>query len=127
DAKLVFTRYAQTMSLLAQSFRVLPIELWWMMQHYIPHIHQVGDEWVKHHLNLTDRADRQRALVFMRRTAYYLRRRREVGRGEWLEMGLFLAEIDDEYSVNFLLELGIMWSDLGEKRKALDYYEQALP
>jgi tetratricopeptide (TPR) repeat protein len=81
--------------------------------------------------------DLPRAVQFANNTTRYLARRREVRRLEWTEMGLHAARVlqtteadTDLYRRSeklFLNELGSVWDALGEKRKALEYYELKLP
>jgi tetratricopeptide (TPR) repeat protein len=71
----------------------------------------------------------QRALDFAYNTNNFVNNRMEEKRWTWLEMGLAMAQqLDNQQrQALFANSLGFVWSGLGEKHKALDYYEQALP
>lgn len=131
-----FGRYVDWVIAFSQQFKTLPPEKWGGLEPDLPHVHEVGDALVK--LCGSDETYLERGLDFATNVSWYLFRRRQVRRLEWLELGLQAApqlalkhpdEIDTyrRRESGFLNDLALAWSDLGEKRKALDFYEQALP
>jgi tetratricopeptide (TPR) repeat protein len=133
----LFGRYADYYIQLAQDFRQVPPEHWGYLDDDVPQIQAAGDELVIR-IEAGQSDQWERGLAFASNITTYLARRREVRRVEWLEMGLKAArslhqrgtgdqELYKRREVLFLSELGSVWSDLGEKRKALEYYDLALP
>lgn len=95
-----------------------------------PHLLEVGDGLERRYnqpnpdIALTDRA-----LTFAYNVIVYLRRWPEIHRIGWLEMGLTSAIVkgDQEQEALFLNALATRYKALGEVRRALNYYERALP
>jgi tetratricopeptide (TPR) repeat protein len=136
EYEAAFGRYADWVIAFSQQFDELPPEQWSVLELDLPHVHEVGDGLVER--TAGDASTWQRSLDFAYSITRYLAHRRQVRRLDWLEMGLNAArhlatqhpdEIDSyrRRESLFLNELGGAWSALGEKRKALEFYEQALP
>jgi|GEM_PF-4313200 len=119
--------YENLMLALTVQFDELPPESWQALEAERDHIHELGDDYVRR-IGAEDSDAESNALHFALNTQGYLFRRREVRRGAWLEMGLQLAQHteDKKRESLFLNELALMWNALGEKHKALGFYEQAL-
>ncbi|MBI5670236.1 MAG: TIR domain-containing protein, partial [Chloroflexi bacterium] len=130
ESDAVFTRCAEHFITLAEGFNTLPPEAWGALEQDALNLQAVGDELVRQWRagnptpELADRCGR-----FASNITRYLANRREVRRLDWLEIGLEASRraADSRREALFLNEIGLAWSALGEKRKALAYYEQALP
>ena len=132
ETEELFVRYAEWVTAQAAQFDENPPEAWGAFEPFLaPHVLEVGDRLVEQysHITLPDEPLSKQALDFALRIDGYLAKRREMRRVEWLEMGLVAARHREDQKCEglFLHNIGLTWSDLGEKRKALDYYEQALP
>lgn len=134
-----FERYAEYVITLAEGFRTLPLEKWRQLDPDLPHVDYVGDELSRRYLVAPDDAalqDRMGRFAY-NVTSYVFRRPQAVPTAEgirlrgmnWLDMGLEVARTTGDLKREslFLNELGLAWSALGEKQKALVYYQQALP
>jgi tetratricopeptide (TPR) repeat protein len=122
-------RYVEHIIGLASQFNELPPEQWNQLTMHLPHIHVVGNRLVEQTTpDDTPEESFTLALRFANNICRYLEMRREVGQVEWLEMGLKVASYwnDQDKAALFFNGLGLYYDDLGEKAKALDYYEQAL-
>jgi len=122
-----FLRYAAYFTEQAEQFDTRPPQDWRdTIERDLLHVLAVGDRLVERQ-EKTDFQDM--ALEFATNTTDFVFRRMEHQRRAWLEMGLALSRAVGNVKREglFLNQLGLMWSALGEKRKALDYYEQALP
>ena len=132
EYEALFERYADVYIERSEQFLSLLPQEWGKAAADIEDITALGDALVKRTATGTT-GDLQRAYGFAYRIVSYLARRREVRRTEWIEMGLNAARLLGEQEdtrggqARFLTELGLMHSGWGEKRKALAYYEQALP
>nr|MBA3871240.1 tetratricopeptide repeat protein [Anaerolineae bacterium] len=130
-----FNAYTDFYTQVANQFSKLPPEEWNTLTDDLPNIHNVGDTLVEQ-TKIGQKDNLDRAVAFSYNVILYLRFRREVRGIEWLEMGLnpvrsIRANSEDKAHYQyletlFLNELGLMWNGLGEKQKALNYYEQAL-
>jgi tetratricopeptide (TPR) repeat protein len=137
EAEAAFARYSDHIIQVSEQFETLPPEQWdSTLASQYPHVLYVGDELVRQTQTGTT-GDLGRAQAFAYNIVNYLFRRLEVHRISWLEMGLqtlrTLPTVDAEDAkrgqsreARFLNELGLAWSAIGEKRKALEMYEQAL-
>ncbi|NWJ98353.1 MAG: hypothetical protein HXX20_21580, partial [Chloroflexi bacterium] len=130
----VLVRYQEQVIEIANQFQKLPPQEWGQLNPYLPHIHAVGDDLVEQTAaleTLEDEALIRRAQSFALNTYGYLYRRMDVQMGvrrdKWLEMGLATSRKlqDQKRESLFLTTMGLVYSDLGEKGKALEYYEQA--
>jgi tetratricopeptide (TPR) repeat protein len=138
----LFPRYADFYITRAAQFDELQPENWGKLDDDLIDITNVGDELVKQTETGTN-GDLERALLFAYNTTRYLNRRREVRRIAWTEMGLNAAralqtDVGAQRAAStdpnlyrsrestFLNELGMVWDDLGENRKALEFYDQKL-
>jgi tetratricopeptide (TPR) repeat protein len=110
----------------------LPPEEWGQLGPYLPHIQAVGDglvEQIEAEGGLEDSALVARAMAFAENTTRYVYRRREEHREKWLEMGLATSRHlrRQEHESLFLNDLGLVYNALGERDRALEFYQQALP
>lgn len=136
EVDAVFERYADFYTARADEIFDLPPEQWSQHAADLPDITALGDDLMRRTDNGTS-GDFRRAMAFANSTTHYVARRRETHKWPWLEMGLTAVRAlraespEDERLLRgellFLNDLGVAWDALGEKRKALDYYEQALP
>jgi tetratricopeptide (TPR) repeat protein len=125
-------RYQEQVIKIAEQFNKLPPEEWGQLTPYLPHILAVGDGFVEQTASLETIDDEgliRLAQSFAINTHWYVSRRMEVMRDKWLEMGLVSSrKLQDQKSESlFLNDLAVLYSTKGEKGKALEYYEQALP
>jgi tetratricopeptide (TPR) repeat protein len=109
-----------------------PPEEWGQLGPYLPHIQAVGDGLagqLEAGGGLDDTALVERAMAFAYNTTRYVRMRMELHLEWWLEMGLATSrKLQNQRRESlFLNELGLVYDALGEKHKALQYYEQVLP
>jgi len=136
ENETTLNRYADHVTAVAEQFDTLPPEDWnAALGDDYPHILYVGDALADTYAARPDLT--ARAQTFAYNTINYVFRRREIRRTAWLDMGLATArtlqtstadaQTYQQHASLFLNGLGLLWSDLGEQRKALDYYEQALP
>ncbi len=137
----VFLRYAAYFTEQAKQFRTLPPQDWRdTIERDLLHVLAVGDGLADRVMALPPsplegegtgvRGELQAlALEFAYNTTRFVFRRMEHQRRAWLEMGLALSRAagNVKRASLFLVSIGYIWNALGEKRKALDYYEQALP
>jgi tetratricopeptide (TPR) repeat protein len=138
----VFARYADRVIAIAGAFRTLPPEQWKVLDPYLPHITIVGEELVRQVLGgatpqretVTDTAKSdtdvlRRGQQFALNTSRYLANRRAVRHIPWTVLGLATSRAlnDKREQARYLNDLGLVYDALGEKRRALEYYEQALP
>jgi tetratricopeptide (TPR) repeat protein len=137
-----FNRYADFVIDVTQQFRQLAPEQWSTLDPQIPHIHTVGDALADLYsrVGTLDDALTRRVGEFSWNTMRYLNYRpaalfvevdgmRQPQRVRWFEMGLAVWQHlnDPEREATTLNNVGLAWDALGEKRKALGYYEQVLP
>ena len=138
EAEGITSRYQQYVVVtLTKKFWELPPEEWGrQITPYLPHIHGVGNILVQEWKNQTTTNTKvateawlKMAQLFAINTSPYLALRREVHQQDWLELGLAVSQSlqDQKQQARFLNELGGVYSALGEKAKALEYYNQALP
>jgi len=112
--------------------KLLPKD-WGQLTPYLPHLQAVGTSLVVEMQAQSaihpDLALCRLALRFALNTCVYLSQRRKVREADWLQMGLQASRYlyDQKREGLFLAELGGFYSALGEKAKALQYYEEALP
>ncbi|HEX2913540.1 MAG TPA: tetratricopeptide repeat protein [Chloroflexia bacterium] len=126
----ISTRYEDFIVTITEDFQDLPPEEWGQLTPYLPHIEALGASLVERSgPGQADESLLRRALLFAGNTSRYLSRRREVRRDEWLEMGLTISRhLQDRRQEGFFLhELATLYSDLGDKQQALDFFNQALP
>src|SRR5262249_54484142 len=126
----VMLRYVDHILPITEEFSRLPPDEWGKLTPYLPHVHTVGDalaRWLGQPNPPEPVLGRGR--LFASNIIQYLALRRQLRKPEWLEMGLAASRALGEQAeqVRFLNELGALYSDLGEVRRALDYFEQALP
>ncbi|MCU0498411.1 MAG: tetratricopeptide repeat protein [Anaerolineae bacterium] len=121
-------RYTRMMTAFAERFDQLPPENWGQLTPYLPHVREVGDRLVQTYPDAPDEVVMRQALAFALNTHNYVIRRPEDQHGAWIELGLKAARGlgDRKRESLFLNQLGVIKSLLGEKRQALDYYEQSL-
>ncbi len=122
-------RYEDYIIGLTLKFNQLPPEEWDQLTPYLPHIHAVGDSLVEQIASSTvDNDLLRRAVHFANNTSRYLLLRLEAQQLAWLEMGLNASRQlrDQQQEALFLNVLGLFYSTLGEKQKALRHFEQAL-
>ncbi|MDX2139093.1 MAG: NB-ARC domain-containing protein [Chloroflexota bacterium] len=136
EYEAAFDRYADYVIAIAGQSNTLPPEQWAAIDAEQPHMLEVGDTLVTQTATGTS-GDVDKGLAFAKSVRRYLAMRREVQRLAWLEMGLNAAraravEAEDKTPHQrdeslMLNDLALAWDALGEKRKALEFYEQALP
>jgi tetratricopeptide (TPR) repeat protein len=133
EYQLVLGCYQDYIIALTGQFEKLPPEEWGQLSLYLPHIQVVGDglvsllETAGARLNETRLLERAQQFAFNTRS--YVLMRQELRREKWLEMGLTTSRQlqAQRREALFLNALGLLYADLGEKEKALEYYHQALP
>jgi tetratricopeptide (TPR) repeat protein len=119
---------------------------------YLPHVHNVGNQMVAAlpemltafanssaainaepnqvaTNNATPQAQLELSQLFALNTRRYMYYRREIHQMDWLEMGLTSSQAlaNQKQEAEFLNDIGLAYSNLGENDKALEYYQQALP
>ncbi|RMF07553.1 MAG: tetratricopeptide repeat protein, partial [Alphaproteobacteria bacterium] len=121
-------RYADYVIERTEKFDELPPEEWRQLDDDIEHIHFIGDNFVREYGDKADTAP-DRVLQFCRSAVQYLTKRLEIQRPAWIELGLAISRAHDDQSGEafFLNSLGFVYSALGDKQQALDFYQQALP
>lgn len=131
ELEAYFDRYADWVIELSEGFDEFPPEHWHTFELESPHILYIGDMLQECYSANNHPAPEleDRAFRFILNARIYLARRREIRRIEWLDVGLAIVRqrTDKKHEALFLNDLGMAWDTLGEKRKALDYLEQALP
>jgi len=136
----VFGRYADYIIDQAAQFDTLPFEEWWQLDPLLLHLHEVGDLLAGRWESINDPKDDllRRGAEFAYNTSRYVShrpqmidtpRRSRSSFGCWMEMGLAASRrVGDQWREGgFCNIIGGIWDNLGEKRRALEYYEQALP
>jgi tetratricopeptide (TPR) repeat protein len=134
-----FARYAEFVTTQSDQFNTLPSEKWNVLDPLLPHIKAVGDELVaqwtaveRPNADLVVRAENFAASI---RLYVYSRSKMIEDRNEldrlglrWVEIGLSASRQtgNQEREALFNNALAWVWSAIGEKRRALAYYEQAL-
>lgn len=129
EAAQVRRRYEIYVVEITERFWSLPPEEWGQLTPYLPHIQTVGASLIEQsHSDNTDKEVLERSQLFAINTSRYLGLRREVRQDEWLEMGVTASHRlqDQKEEARFLNELGLLYNDLGESAKALDFCQQAL-
>jgi tetratricopeptide (TPR) repeat protein len=134
-----FGRYADHITAIAEQFDALPPEAWGDLDRDLAHIDYVGDDLARRwgvDGNRDDRLTQQAARFSANITNYVARRRLAVEQAgkttlrglTWLEMGLqaYQAQSDQKGQAVMLHNIGNVWSNLGEKHKALEFFNQAL-
>ncbi|MBL8160578.1 MAG: tetratricopeptide repeat protein [Anaerolineae bacterium] len=136
-----FARYADYVIAVAEQFRQLRQDAWGKLDPELPHIHAVGDALVTqfHASQPDDAALRERCGRFSWNTMRYLNYRLQAAftdqdgqrlptRLAWMEMGRthWDESGNQEREATTLNNIGGAWSALGENRKALEFYEQAV-
>jgi tetratricopeptide (TPR) repeat protein len=140
ESESTFRRYAEHITKVAEFFdeKEDKLEEWGILDPYLPHIHQVGDELVQ--CNAADtKLWGELSLGFAVNTRRYLAYRPESlfaedtgkrlpARLNWLEMGLDASRHQQNRSREslFLNDLGFIHDNFGNKQQALDYFLQAL-
>jgi tetratricopeptide (TPR) repeat protein len=142
----VHSRYVDFVIGLTIQFKRLQPELWHVLEPFMPHIIGVGD-WLVHEINeleqnITAKRDLKtkpltgseniiydRTSRFARRVTRLLYLRRDISRLAWLEAGLTAARrmADFKNMSLFLNEIGLAYSAMGDKTRALEFYQQKLP
>ena len=117
---------------IAKQFIELPPEKWKALDPYLLHIFNTGDYLVREYTNWNleqHYTQFERARNFALSIYHYLEFRPELSRLAWLEMGLTITRQlqEQQWEALFLNQVGLFCSNRGDKRKALDKYEEALP
>lgn len=126
ETDAAFAEYCDHVTGVAAQFDALPPEDWGILTPQIAHVHTVGDElvrqWKASEGKEASDVDASRTLAFAWNITRYLAMRREVHNRAWLEIGLEASRSLNEQRAEllFMNEIGLAWSALGEKRKALD-------
>jgi tetratricopeptide (TPR) repeat protein len=151
ELELVERRYQKYITeVVTKGFKVLAPENWNAeLGPYLPHVHKVGESLVAlsytlPNLNSNDntitdsiatdsksRKTLELIQLFALNVSLYIVRRREVERElqqSWMEMGLTASQSlgNQRGEAIFYNDLGLLYIDIGEPHKALDYHEQAL-
>ncbi|MEI6046424.1 MAG: tetratricopeptide repeat protein [Chloroflexota bacterium] len=122
-------RYAAHIILLVGKFEELPLaKKWGELQSHLPHIQTVGAALEAQVAHTDDNEVLTLTLQFALNIAPYLSRQREINHPEWLAAGLTASEkLGDRKSAAYLWnELGSHYTATGDKKKALEQYQQAL-
>ncbi len=140
ETNTAFNRYADFVIAQAARFDELPLEQWTALDLLLPHIQEVGDTLVRQWEAATPLDDplKVRARDFAYNIISYVHNRPqmiETPQGQqrlgmrWLEMGLVAAREtgNSDRQTLFLNSIGVVWAQLGEPRRALDLFQQALP
>ncbi len=142
ETDAAFRRYADHITEVAAQFLELPFEQWRTLEDQQPHIHHVGDTLADRVLVEKPDADwLKRAGDFSWNTMRYLYYRpaylftaddagqAQPTRTRWFQMGIqaWQAENNQRREATTLNNIGLAWRSLGEVRRALEFYNQALP
>jgi tetratricopeptide (TPR) repeat protein len=140
ETEIIFRRYAEHITKVAYFFveKLDNPEEWGILDPYLPHIHQVGDELVKRYA-ADNETWSELTLEFAVNTINYLFRRPEALfvevdgkrlplRLNWLEMGLAASRQQQNRNREglFLGQLGNLHDNFGNKQQALGYYLPSL-
>jgi tetratricopeptide (TPR) repeat protein len=134
----VFWAYAEFYTARAGEIFDKPSEHWKDHEDELPNILTVGDalylalRQLDPLAEIADEIDTvpvSLGLLFALNTEKFVTARPEFRRTTWLEMGMIAAIVLNQrkHAAFLTHQLGYLWSQLGDKRKALEYYEQELP
>ncbi len=139
EFEAVFGRYVDMMTGLAKGFDALPMEEWTRLDPYLSHIDYIGDElaalWADEDKRTSDLTELAGEFAY-RVTKYVFRRPLAIVHQDtvtlrgmnWLEIGLEVyRQAQNQERIGLLLnEIGVVWDALGDRHRALNYYQQAL-
>jgi tetratricopeptide (TPR) repeat protein len=114
---------------LTEKFAQLPPEKWIELYLYLPHIYQIGNELAT--LINTNSSPNQETLHDARKFAlgirHYINYQQRVSLIDWLQMGRKASkELENvESEIAFLNDIGLL-SNSGNRKEALNYFEEAL-
>jgi tetratricopeptide (TPR) repeat protein len=141
ETEATFGHYADFVIEQSEQFDRLPLEKWIQLDPLLPHVHEIGDglvqRWYNNLLEATSSMWLKRCSDFAYHVTKYVLQRLQIiqlnglfkPRGiNWLEMGLEVARYQKEHAREGMMlnEIGLLWNWLGEKYKAVEYFEQAL-
>ena len=139
ELETAFGRYADYVIEQATQFQTLPLEAWDSLEPLEPHVQAVGDELAQQwEASKNDDELKRRGEAFAYHVKQYVFHRPkpiETDSGismrgmRWLMVGLDVSHQNknEKRQALFCNEIGLAWDALGEKRKALEYYDKALP
>lgn len=130
----ILTHYQDYIIEIGDQFAELSREKWDTLTPYLPQVHQVGNGLVREFEQNGEKSEEwlRRAQAFALSTDYYLYYRREVREGncqeKWPEMGLVVSrQLQDKENISyFLTVIGDRLKAYGQKKAALNYYNQSL-
>jgi tetratricopeptide (TPR) repeat protein len=124
----VYVRYFAGIVERSRQLKQQPPENWNRLRNYLTHIEAVGDTLLaefENHKSLQEMLLLVQAFAF--NTSLYVQFRRERQKLGWLKMGLEASRaLNSRFESFFLRAIGSFLGEIGEKREALEYFEQAL-